>query len=328
PLAIAEPRTPAIPGWGDHVADAIPRIRDRPRLELHYHVTPVLEAHRVREADLALAERHADRAGAVAAAEEAHAVHEGAVGDARRDEEDVRPGGEDLLGVDALQVRDAHLPHALLLPGLGGHEAGEHAAVEATERGGGEHALGGAADPHHGVDVGAAHGGRDAGREVTVADQLDACAGLADVGDQLLVARAVEDDDDQVLDVAPERAGDRFQVRLDRRVDVDRPLGRRPDDDLLHVAVGRVQEAALVGGGEDGDRVVGAGGAEVRPLERIDGDVDLHVIGAAAPDLLADEEHGRLVALAFADDDRAAHGDRIHLLAHRLGRDLRSEERV
>src|SRR5205809_841174 len=182
-----------------------PRIRWPPRicnttdqgeapLKLHHHVTPVLEPHRVREADQALAQRHADRAGAVAAAEEAHAVHEGAVGHARRDEEDVRPGGEVLLGVDTLQVRDAHLPHALLLPGLGGHEAREHAAVEAAERGGGEHALGGAADPHHGVHVGAPHGGRDAGREVAIADQFDARAGLADVGDQLLVARAVEDD--------------------------------------------------------------------------------------------------------------------------------------
>src|SRR5213076_2173350 len=234
---IASHLTPA-PSYSQAARPGHPRIGGPPRiwqyqgsgigLELHHHVAPVLEAHRVREADQALAQRHDDRAGAVAAAEETHAVHEGAVGDARRDEEDVRPGGEILLSVDALQVRDAHLPHALLLPGLGGHQAGEHAAVQAAERGGGEHALGGAADPHHGVDVGAAHGRRDAGGEVAVADQLDARAGLADVGDQLLVARAVEDDDDQVLDVAPERAGDRLQVLVDRRVDVDRPLRRRP----------------------------------------------------------------------------------------------------
>src|SRR5205823_4630887 len=63
-------------------------------------------------------------------------------------------------------------------------------------------------------------------------------------------------------------------------------------------------------------------GAEVRPLERVDRDVDREIVGTAAPDLLTDEEHGRLVALALADDDRAPHGDRVHLLAHRLGRHL------
>ncbi len=58
-------------------------------------------------------------------------------------------------------------------------------------------------------------------------------------------------------------------------------------------------------------------GDQVRPFDRIDGDVDLF---AAAADFLADEEHRRLVALAFADDD--ASGD-LHLaerFAHLLDR--------
>ena len=38
-------------------------------------------------------------------------------------------------------------------------------------------------------------------------------------------------------------------------------------------------------------------------------------------DLLADVEHRRLVALAFADDDRAVDGHRVHLAAHRLDGD-------
>ena len=47
------------------------------------------------------------------------------------------------------------------------------------------------------------------GREIAVADQPDARAGRADVRDQLLVARAVEHHDDEVLDLALERLGDR-----------------------------------------------------------------------------------------------------------------------
>ena len=105
----------------------------------------------------------------------------------------------------------------------------------------------------------------------------------------------------------PSRLAMTWRFSLGVRVEVDRALRRRPDDDLLHVAVGRVQEAALVGGGEHGDRVRLAGRAEVGALERIDGDVDLGIVGHLPPDLLADEQHRRLVALALADDDRAAH---------------------
>jgi hypothetical protein len=52
------------------------------------------------------------------------------------------------------------------------------------------------------VDVGAPHGGGDAGGEVAVGDETDARAGAADVLDQLLVARTVEDDDGDVADFA------------------------------------------------------------------------------------------------------------------------------
>ena len=85
----------------------------------------------------------------------------------------------------------------------------------------------------------------------------------------------------------------------------------------------------MLGRGEHGDRVRRAGRAQVRALERIDRDVDLR----AAPrprrpspwrhaDLLADVEHRRLVALAFADDDGAVDRHGVHHLAHRLDGDL------
>ena len=50
---------------------------------------------------------------------------------------------------------------------------------------------------------------------------------------------------------------------------------RRADDELLHVEVGRVQQAAVLRRGEHGDGVGRAGRAEVGAFERIDGDVDL-----------------------------------------------------
>ena len=70
------------------------------------------------------------------------------------------------------------------------------------------------------------------GREVAVADQPDARAALADLGDQLLVARPIQDDHDQVVDVAAEALRDRLQVVLDGRVDVDLPFDEGPTTSL------------------------------------------------------------------------------------------------
>src|SRR3546814_4145367 len=70
------------------------------------------------------------------------------------------------------------------------------------------------------------------------------------------------------------------------------------DSDLVHVDVGRVEEPALVGHGDDGHRVWPALGGNRGALERVEGDVDL---GTAQPNFLADIEHRRLIALALAD---------------------------
>ena len=108
-------------------------------------------------------------------------------------------------------------------------------------------------------------------------------------------------------------------------------LAGRADDDFLHVAVGRVEQAALFGGGQHGDGAGRAGGAQVGAFEGIDGDVDfgdLAAVGKFGADFLADVEHGRFIALAFADDDGAAHGDGVHGLAHGFGGDLVGERTV
>ena len=86
------------------------------------------------------------------------------------------------------------------------------------------------------------------------------------------------------------------------------------DGDLVHVGVGRVEEAAMRRHGDAGDGVGPALGADRGALERIEGDVDLGP--AAGADLLADVEHRRLVALALADHDRAVDVEHVQRLAH------------
>jgi hypothetical protein len=168
-------------------------------------------------------------------------------------------------------------------------------------------------------------------RQIAVADQPDARARGTDVGDELFVTLSVQHDDDQVLDEAAEASRNRLQIYVHRGVEVDGVLRARAHDQLLHVDVGGVEQTALVRRGQDCDRVGCAGCAQVRALERIDGDVDgvvalaqQHVgpLGMRPADLLADEQHRRLVAFTFADHDRAVDRHRVHDLPHRFDRDL------
>ena len=220
-----------------------------------------------------------------------------------------RARGQLVGRVDAVDVVDAELRDALLLVVADRRQPSLDLAAEAAHGGGGQDTFRRAADAHHRVDAGAAHRGGDARRQVAVADQADPGAGGADVGDQLAVALAVEDDDGEVVDVALERVGDVAQVLGHRGVEVHLAAGGRADDDLVHVDVGRVQQAAALGGGQHRDGAGRAGGAQVGALERVDRDVDLEraLDAALRAQLLADVEHRRLVALALADDDAAGH---------------------
>src|SRR5690606_24082592 len=86
------------------------------------------------------------------------------------------------------------------------------------------------------------------------------------------------------------------------------------DGDLVHVDVGRVQQAATLGHGQHTYRVGLVLGAEGRAFQRVDGDIHLRTI--AGPDRLADVEHRRLVPLALADDDPAIDVDALELRPH------------
>jgi hypothetical protein len=92
-----------------------------------------------------------------------------------------------------------------------------------------------------------------------------------------------------------------------------------PAGDLRHVGVGRVQQVALVGDREDSERARAgrwrtgwcprAGRPRCRPRAGL---------ASLGPDLLADVQHRRLVALALADDDGAAGRHALERGAHRL----------
>ena len=94
----------------------------------------------------------------------------------------------------------------------------------------------------------------------------------------------------------------------------------RADRDLLHVDVGRVQQRAAIGHRHGRDRARHVLGAQRGAFERIDGDIDLRA--GVQPDLLADEQHRRFVALALADHDRALDRQLVELAAHRIDRGL------
>ncbi len=141
----------------------------------------------------------------------------------------------------------------------------------------------------------------------------------ADLVDQLLVPRAVEDADRDVAGRAVLGLRHSLDVLGDRGGDVDDVRGGRPGRDLLHVEDRRrVVHGAAVGHRHDGDRVGHALGHQRRAVDRVHGDVALGALPVA--DLLAVVEHRRLVLLALADDDDALHAHRADQGAHRVDR--------
>ena len=158
-------------------------------------------------------------------------------------------------------------------------------------------------------------GGDDAGN-IAVTDQHDTRAGLAHLGDQFLVAVAVEDAGHQVRHLALLGLGKFAQVLADRCVEIDHAVGQTAaDGDLVHVDVRRVQEIAVFGQCHDGERAGAALGGECGAFQRIDGDVHWRSAGA---DRLTDIEHRCLIHLAFADHHGAGDSDLVKSAAHGL----------
>ena len=149
-------------------------------------------------------------------------------------------------------------------------------------------------------------------------DELDAGPYVADLGDDLLVAVAVEDDDCQLLDRQPLGLGDPPQVPVDRHLEVDHAASFAAHDQLLHVVDVGGEHGSPLGEGDHRDGAWQAGGGQARAFDGVDRNVNLWLEPVA--DLLAEEEHRGFVLLAFADDDGALHVDGRQRLADRLHR--------
>ena len=142
--------------------------------------------------------------------------------------------------------------------------------------------------------------------------------------DQLLVPRPIQHDDRELVNLAAERPCDGAQVLAHRRVEIHEML-RGGARRRASPCRGRARAAARRARRPPAPRwrwprqwrtgwCLRADRRRCRPHRRIGPRAGL--LGHA--DLLADEQHRRLVALALADDDGAVDGHGVHLVPHRL----------
>ncbi len=87
--------------------------------------------------------------------------------------------------------------------------------------------------------------------------------------------RTVQRHHDQVLHLAIEAPSHGLQVVSHRSVEIHRPFRTGTHDELLHVDVGRMKKTAALGRRQNGKGVRGAGGAQIGPLQRVNGNVYL-----------------------------------------------------
>src|SRR6478752_3863121 len=261
---------------------------------------------------------HDDRLRRAPARPVVHAAEEVAVGD---------PGGAEERVVALNEVVDREHPPEVVarVEGLAllvlvlRPQPPLHRAAHALQRGGRDDPLRGAADAVEQVDGGVGAGRGDRARDVAVADELDAGAGAADLFDQLGVPGPVEHAHPHVVGLDALGGRDPADVLGHGDRDVDGVGRLRPHGQLLHVEHRRrVEHGAPLGHREHRDRAGHALGHERGAVDGVDGDVAPRALTVA--DLLAVEQHGRLVLLALADHDDAPHGDAADELAHRVDR--------
>src|SRR5277367_1631875 len=212
-----------------------------------------VEVHGINEAHFRLFQSHDQRVGTRPVAEEIHPMQQSAAGDAGTCEDDFLAGGQVHRLIDTLGIFDAHRRGTFQVLWFRNYQPGQNLAVQAAQCGRGEHAFWGASRTHHRVHGSAAHGSGNARGKIAVRNQANARADRANVRDELLVPRAVEDHGHQILHVAVVAARDGAQVIFHRRVQINRALRRRPHDNFLHVEIGSMQQAAMFAGREHHD---------------------------------------------------------------------------
>src|SRR4051794_39924472 len=102
------------------------------------------------------------------------------------------------------------------------------------------------------------------------------------------MARAVEYADEQLGKLGTLGLGEVAQVVFDRFIKIDDVVRQvTADRDLVHVDIGRVEEAAFFRHGDHGQGVGAAGRGDGGAFQRTERDIDL---GTAGADLLTDVE--------------------------------------
>ena len=225
------------------------------------------EVRRLDEPHPVAARAHHERVRQGRVGEVAHAAHQLAVRDAGRGDDHLLRG-EIVDREDPVEVVDPVRVRVVDLGPARRPELRLKLAAEAAERGRREHCLPRAADPDREVVVRAADGGGDRGEHVAVLDQLDARAGGADLLDQVVMARPVEDDRRHVVHHPPVGVGDRADVVADRHRERDPSAGARPDRQLPHVHVRKRRHRAARPHRDHRERVVAAARRHRPALER------------------------------------------------------------
>src|ERR1041384_2049823 len=169
-------------------------------LEPYNGIRTALDVHGVNEThSLGAFGRHDYRRSPNAGSKEAHSAKYRPIRHTGCRENDFLAGREIVRIVDAVRITDPHLLHSIhrvftnsvpvfrLLSRVFEPNARASLSVQTLHRRRGKHAFGSAAGTHRRMNSGSRYGGRDASREVSVRNELDASAGLPDVSDQLLV---------------------------------------------------------------------------------------------------------------------------------------------
>ena len=105
-----------------------------------------------------------------------------------------------------------------------------------------------------------------------------------------------------------------MQVLRQRQVHIDGAFRPRADDQLFHVHIRCVQEAALIAYRHDRQRVRLAHRRHTGTFDGIDSDI--YRIAVAGTDALADVQHRCFVDFAFANHDSAVDVDQVEHNAH------------
>ncbi len=100
----------------------------------------------------------------------------------------------------------------------------------------------------------------------------------------------------------------RRDIVADGPVQVDDAFGiAGTHGQLVHIDVGRIEQPAFLRDGQHGQCIRPGLGGDGGALQRVERNVDPWPLADRAADLLADIEHWRFVAFAFADHDGAVH---------------------